>query len=395
MSSGRTCNLCGAAEFARFRQRTDGVWVWQCAQCGMGVVERAPDDLRALYGDEYYSSTAGPGIGYADYSYSAEHSTAWAASFIRLLCPSGRVLDIGCADGHLLRRLLASHNCYGIEVNPRMSAAAASAGVQVIGSDIFDPRVAETYGGRFDLVLLLAVLEHLPDFRRGVEVGLHLLAPRGVLLLEVPLMSVEHSNDVWFRSSLEHVYYPSLASLHHLFDKLLGVQLAGSEVVIDDYGSTFIGLASRDAARSAELQNEWRRLALGPTGSLESSAEKTFRFLLDVIHAARTTSDRLELLRDFPRAEWNPWLVRRIEELWRRDQERLSSYTGYLRAVEDARDWHAVQNQGKDQAIDSLRKRVEELEIWSRDLVNQLESIQSTRWWRLGRFLRGIILAGR
>ena len=74
----------------------------------------------------------------------AEHSTAWAAALIRLLSPSGRLLEIGCADGHLLRRRLASHHGYGIEVHPRMAAAAASEGVLVIGSDLFDPRGAET-----------------------------------------------------------------------------------------------------------------------------------------------------------------------------------------------------------------------------------------------------------
>ncbi len=294
-----------------------------------------------LYQDDYYRGAGEREIGYSDYSFVAEHATAWVASLTRMLAPSGRVLDIGCANGHLLNKLLDSHDCYGIEVNPRMAGICASAGVRMIGADVFDPQISERFAASFDVVLALAVLEHVSDFRQAVQVALHLLKPEGTLVFEVPLMSSVNSNDVWFRSSLEHIYYPSERALHRLFETVFGLQLAGAEVPIMDYASTFVGLVSKNPQRGEELDH--------------LKQERIFRLLFGLIHAAQTTPDHLDLLRHLPLTELDPLLLERLVELWIREQQRLDSTQNYLRV------------------------REQKLDATSEELVR----IKSSKYWRL------------
>jgi len=67
------------------------------------VVEYFTDDVAAIYGDEYFPA---PSIttGYGDYALAA-NTGRMAAAFFDALKPAGKVLDIGCANGHLLRKL--------------------------------------------------------------------------------------------------------------------------------------------------------------------------------------------------------------------------------------------------------------------------------------------------
>ena len=162
------CNICGARQFLPFGQRSDGIHVRQCANCGHGIVEQFQDDIEKLYGDEYYSSEPASPIGYHDYGLTAEQGVAWAASLVRILKPAGNVLDVGCADGRALHLLGDGYNRFGIELNLGMADRARQAGVEIIARDLFDSRVRELHAGSFDVVLSIAVFEHVADFR---EVG--------------------------------------------------------------------------------------------------------------------------------------------------------------------------------------------------------------------------------
>lgn len=300
----------------------------------MGVAE-LHTELEELYDDSYYEGSDGA-IGYTDYAYTAEHALAWAASLVRLLLPAGRVLDIGCADGHLLLQLMPTYTCYGIEVNPRMAARAEQAGVTVIGSDIFGPGIVEDYRGHFDAVTAIAVFEHTRDFRRAVEIALELLSPGGFLLFEVPLIGPGSDEDVWFTSSLEHVFYPSDAALRHLFTMELGQPLVGGEERVTGYGSIFVGLTTRPDGRGCGLMERYRALTSGPISELQSREQRWFRVLFDLVHTARASPELLRLLREFEPSDLTPLLFRRLVDLWSAD----AGAAAYLHAVEEARDYH-------------------------------------------------------
>ena len=350
--------------------RSDGINVIRCSHCGMGVAEKYPADLKFLYSDAYYQATGAWDQGYANYSYTAEHGVAWAASLISLLAPHGRTLDIGCADGHLLKKLRSTHECYGIEVNARMADQCSSGGIKIIGFDVFDEAINTRYNAFFDVVSAVAVFEHLPDLRSAVRIALSLLQPDGILLFEVPLISAQHPSDVWFKSSLEHVYYPTEGSLRYLIERVFKLPLIGGEVVISDYASTFVGMVPKNASRGTDLAKEYRRLTSYPIEGLKNAEERRFRFLFDCLHAARLTPAHLRLLDSIQPSEISPAFLGRLADLWRRDTERLTESRNHLVAAESDRDWHVNELRKRNEVVDRL-----ESELVAKDGI--IESIRS------------------
>jgi len=206
----QSCPVCGSEKSSPLRPRADGVMVLRCDACSMGFVERHPADLGLLYSDEYYSQPEnGAASGYEDYDAVAAHSLGWVESFIRLLRRSGRVLDVGCANGYLLDRLGAGFQRFGIEVNDEMARKCRAKGIDIIGSDICDSATAAAYRGSFDVVTAIATLEHLVDIRGALQRIRELLSPEGAFVFEVPLLSGSRDDETWFNSSLEHIHYPA------------------------------------------------------------------------------------------------------------------------------------------------------------------------------------------
>jgi methionine biosynthesis protein MetW len=76
--------------------------------------------------------------------------------------PASRVLDVGCASGHLAAALVATRGCavIGIEADARAAAEARERGIEVREQDI-ERTSLEAEG--FDCVVFADVLEHLRD----------------------------------------------------------------------------------------------------------------------------------------------------------------------------------------------------------------------------------------
>jgi glycosyltransferase involved in cell wall biosynthesis/SAM-dependent methyltransferase len=315
------CPICGGTSFGPLGERGDGIAVLRCEHCRMGMVAERPLDTAAYYTDAYYWNSEESEAGYSEYSLVATHSLAWAGELIRLLRPGGRVLDVGCADGHLLRLLGPSYQRYGIEVNKHLRDRCERAGIRMLGPDICDPRLVAGYGGSFDAIAAIAVLEHVADIRTALEQIRELLSPEGVLVFEVPLISPTQDNRVWFNSSLEHVYYPTPEGLAYLFETVFELPLIGREVVIKDYGSTFVGLATSSPARHQELAAFLPRLMDSPVSAL-AGPERSFRFFFDVVHAAQPDEESVALLAELAPDRVTPELLHRLAVLWGLDLSR-------------------------------------------------------------------------
>jgi len=96
----------------------------------------------------------------------------------------GRLLDVGCATGVFLRQAAeAGWRVAGIEIDPEAAARA-----RTVTPDIFcgDPADAPFPPGSFDVVTSFHVVEHLVDPARTLRQMLGWLAPRGLLIVEVP-----------------------------------------------------------------------------------------------------------------------------------------------------------------------------------------------------------------
>jgi 2-polyprenyl-3-methyl-5-hydroxy-6-metoxy-1,4-benzoquinol methylase len=124
------------------------------------------------------------------YSYNVDldNPTTSHSLAILLVAPGSTVLDIGAADGSVARPL-AARGCrvWAIEADADQAAKARTACERVIVGDVEDLDLeAAVEGRRFDVVLLLDVLEHLRNPLATLGRARGLLAPGGRVIASIP-----------------------------------------------------------------------------------------------------------------------------------------------------------------------------------------------------------------
>ena len=99
-----------------------------------------------------------------------------------------RVLELGCAVGHMTRALTGlGCRVVAVDVDEVATRSAAEFAERVLVADLSDPTALEQLKGeRFDVVLAGDVLEHLPDPLSVLQRCRSLLTPDGALVLSLP-----------------------------------------------------------------------------------------------------------------------------------------------------------------------------------------------------------------
>jgi SAM-dependent methyltransferase len=104
-------------------------------------------------------------------------------AFASLRAP-GRLLEVGCASGWLLKHARErGWEVRGVEIAPEAVAHARGLGLEVFHGDL---PAAAFPAAAFDLVYMGDVLEHVPDCRAVLEETVRVLAPGGWLYLRGP-----------------------------------------------------------------------------------------------------------------------------------------------------------------------------------------------------------------
>jgi SAM-dependent methyltransferase len=103
--------------------------------------------------------------------------------------PGARVLDIGCADGELFRRI--PHIAEGVGVDPDLPASPAPVPNVVFRKGLFPDALPDERP--FDVITLLAVLEHVPPACQEAlaQDCARYLKPDGRLIITVPSPCVD------------------------------------------------------------------------------------------------------------------------------------------------------------------------------------------------------------
>ena len=208
-----------------------------CCGCGMVSHHPLPDPaaVAAYYAREYRLAHKGAADPKPKHVLRAlRGAVARARRLAPLLPPGARVLDIGASSGeftHVMAR--GGFQATGMEPNQGYAAFARRTYAAPIHEGGYE--AAPEVPGGYHLITLNHVLEHLPDPAAALARFHALLAPEGLLFLEVPnLLGVQKRAATLFHTAHIWNFTPqTLAGLaaRHGFTPLAGENLAETSVV--------------------------------------------------------------------------------------------------------------------------------------------------------------------
>jgi SAM-dependent methyltransferase len=220
-----SCDLCGGNE-QRILGVGDryamGLTTVGCTRCGLIFTNPRPAEpaMREFYRSHYRSFYEGVDRPSEEYVRSGIFPRRAEAAYQRLsrgldADRLGRVLDVGCSEGSLLKLLRERHpdtELHGVEpvaAFARFAAERADAEIHVGDLEDYCERgPGRSAAGSCDLVLLSHVLEHLHRPSRQLALVHGLLAEGGRLYVEVPNIASPHGALGQFHIAHLYHFYP-------------------------------------------------------------------------------------------------------------------------------------------------------------------------------------------
>lgn len=213
----------------------------------------------------------------------AAHNKSYARTVVDLLrlSPQDLVVEVASNDGSLLR-CFKEHGVrtLGIEPAENIATQARESGIETIDS-FFTARLAaevrEKYGPAKAVIgnNVLAHVDHTQDFLRGCKA---LLAPDGLIMIEVPEIREMIDRFEYDTVYHEHLCYFSVTTLMRLSDAV-GLSLARVDRVPVHGGSIriYAGFAAAHSAEVLALVEEERQLGLRDFGRYQRFADDVRR----------------------------------------------------------------------------------------------------------------------
>jgi SAM-dependent methyltransferase len=193
-----------------------------CSRCGFVYADTPAN--QAVY-NEYYTLLSkyedfviASGSGIENYDYNRLEFTA---NTIKRTLPdsSSSILDMGCANGGLLRSLkqLGYYNILGIDPSKTCNKHVTSLGINCVEGDIFSTTFNQL-SEKFDCIVLTHLLEHIYDLSKAIDNLSAKLNKNGILFIEVPDASrySDHYIVPFYYIDCEHINHFDHTSLSNL-----------------------------------------------------------------------------------------------------------------------------------------------------------------------------------
>jgi 2-polyprenyl-3-methyl-5-hydroxy-6-metoxy-1,4-benzoquinol methylase len=205
-------------EFARIEGVSflGGYNVVSCKECGIvyasNIPEQAAFDEYYVNANKYEHDIEQPDVITGKYEYLVQE--------IKRFTPDKTVpiADIGCARSEVLRSLrnLGFSDLTGIDPSVKNIEYLKSKGINGIHATINTIDTSRQY----EIVLFLAVLEHIRDLRKTLDILYAVTATNGMIIVSVPDMAVPASGEFPYQEfSREHINYFTEVSLSNLMMK--------------------------------------------------------------------------------------------------------------------------------------------------------------------------------
>lgn len=245
---------CGNSQFSDFSSDYH-----LCAACGTLVLKYWPDepltrveDKGELYSRDYYLKHMMASYGYPDLLSRTrndlrERNTYWLRTLLKYRLPPGRILELGCAHGGFVALMRqCGFDASGLELSPWLvEYARTTFDIPMFQGPLEEQNIPE---GSLDVIVLMDVLEHLPDPVGTMAQALRLLRADGFLLIQTPRypegISYPEMVDRGERflehlKPKEHLFLFSQRAVRELFHRL-GAEHLVFELPIFDHNMFFL-----------------------------------------------------------------------------------------------------------------------------------------------------------
>lgn len=157
------------------------------------------------------------------------------------------VLEIGCNDGYMLQHVKSRDiYCMGVEPSQGCAISAHSKGINVM-CNFFTERLSEDIG-KFDLIMGINVLAHMPDINDVMKGLKNCLRKNGVIVFEFPHLFNLVKKVQFDTIYAEHFFYFSLTALTRIFS-MHNLKIFDVEEIPEHGGSLRIFAEHHDGMR--------------------------------------------------------------------------------------------------------------------------------------------------
>jgi SAM-dependent methyltransferase len=224
------CPLCcNGTQLGPIFQKA-GLPIFRCPSCGAGVAFAEHFDASAYYDSSYFNGDRSDG--YSDYIQAAEVLRAQFRRELILLdslgAHGGQLLELGCAYGYFLDMAAdTGFRVCGLELCQEAVDSCNARGHH----DVYRGEVSNDALSKFataDVVVMLDVIEHLPDPVASLEAAADKLQPGGLILIttgDFSSLFAKMSGRQWrLMTPPQHLWFFTPQSLRALGQRL-GLEL--------------------------------------------------------------------------------------------------------------------------------------------------------------------------